>query len=173
VSPFGDAGTGGHTPVGTEGVGGTRPSIAVVKTPLPATGHALTVGEDWQVQMFDSPGFSAPSAHPAFPGRLTSFSFNVDFSCDLCVWTNMSGLPAPSNDPAARLYASVQSNTWRIRCDASFAVTAPFAATVNNRRVEITLDGAPARQAVAVPSGRPVEVRFPTSLAMWSLDCTT
>jgi len=173
VSPFTDAGTGGHTAVGTEGLTAARPVIAVVKTTLPAAGHALTVGEDWRVQMFDSPGFSAGSVNPAFPGRLTAFSFNVDFSCDLCVWTNMAGLPGPTNDPASRLYASVQSNTWRVRCDASFAAAAPFAATINNRRVEITPDAAPARLAAAVAAGSPVEVRFPTALAMWSQDCNT
>ncbi len=175
VSPFADAGTGGHTAVGTEGAVPPRPKIPVVRTDLPAAGHALAIGQDWRVQMFDSPSFAATSHHPADPlVPLSTFTFNVDFTCDLCVWTNRFGVPGPTTDAACHLYSTVQTNTWHVGFDTSFGPPPAVALTVNTKTITLQPDGLPQRASAAVDSTTvPVEVRFPTGLSMWALDCRT
>jgi hypothetical protein len=138
VSNTGNAGTGGNTVVGTEGdtgppvvppgPPGPPPQRGIVKTPVAAPG----IGQNWRIRMWDSPGDAVPAAHGGFPGTLLRYNFNLDFRCDLCVWTNVTGVPGPTNNAAARLYSSVQTNTWTIRFEINVALVAPARPTLGS-----------------------------------------
>jgi hypothetical protein len=188
VSPFANPGTGGNTCVGTEGAPG--PPVAILKTPLPGGGHALAYGEDWTVEMFDSPANSAPPAPTMFAGSLTELRYERDFRCDLCVWTNTAAgvTPGATNDAACRLYASVQENRWTIRYRITFqpplapGAPAPPAGTPApgtrtggsgpRPTIGITLDANPTRLARPV-QGSGLEVRAPILLARIAFDART
>jgi len=164
TSPFGSEGTGGNTAVGTEGVQGG----AIASAPA----GVLALGARRRVQMFDSPGTSARTAHRVFPGALTSFKFNVDFRADLCLWTNMSAVATPTNDPACRLYVSVWFNRWNVRCRVTF--NAAGAGTIADKDVTITPENTADHVRLATPITKPgVEVRFPVALRIFGNDART
>ena len=158
------AGTGGNTVVGTEGAIG--PPIPIVKT-------ALALGQRWTVEMWDSPGDSAPAAHGGFaPTRLISYRFNLDFRSDLVFWTNTTHSAAVSgaNEVAHRLYSTVQTNTWSIRCSVSFDAAGNAVAPVPARAtVRINKDGDPRRKATPL-DGQAAETRGPQLLSMLAID---
>ena len=99
------------------------------------------------------------------------FTFNVDFSCDLVVWTNGGYLPDPTNDPACRLYSTVQTNSWNTRFNISFCRDRTVCRHVGTQQTQITLDANATR--LAKPAASPLETRFPTALALWAQDATT
>ncbi|HEV2359516.1 MAG TPA: peptidoglycan-binding protein [bacterium] len=138
VSVLAAAGTGGNTAVGTEGAAGPPvvppgppgppPQPGVTKTPVAPPG----VGEQWRVHMWDSPGDVVPAAHGGFPGTLLRYHFNLNFRTDLCVWTNVTGVPGATPDAACRLYSSVQSNTWAIQFNVDVALAPPARPTLSS-----------------------------------------
>src|SRR6266498_1252265 len=176
---FGNEGTGGNRAVGTGELGagpGPPPPpaagthVGIVRTPL-------AVGETWQVQMWDSPGFPGFPAHLAFPGALSSFRDNLDFSTDLCFWTNVTGVPGPTPGPITGavppvpdanccLYSSVQTDTWRIRFRVDFNPLTGAGVFTTPASIVLFRDGNPLRLAQAVPA----EVRFPIVLRLAVLD---
>jgi hypothetical protein len=187
VSPFPDPGTGGNTCVGTEtavgppvpaGVATTnlQAGIVTVDLPLPGGGHALAYGQDWTVEQWDAPGLGAAAAPIMFAGSLVEFRFDLDFRTDLVVWTNVTGVPEPTNDAANRLYASVQTDRWTIRFRIAF--DPPGSPTAGASHVATPLaftmapDGNPTRVATAV-EGSGEEVRFPTALKCYAIDART
>jgi outer membrane protein OmpA-like peptidoglycan-associated protein len=183
TSPFGAEGTGGNTASGTEGsaVGGVG---VAGPPPPPAVGNHrgiqrtnLAIGQTWQVQMWDSPGFPANPRHLVFPGDLVRFRDFLDFSTDLCFWTNITGVPGPTGDPACFLYSSVQSDTWRIRFEMTFAPPpvgggpAPAGVVAVPAAITLVKDGNPLR--LAAPLLKPgVEVRFPIVLRTVAFNAT-
>jgi len=138
VSVTANAGTGGNTAVGTEGAtgppvvppgpGGPPPQRGVTKTPVVAPG----VGEQWRVHMWDSPGDAVPAAQGSLPGTLLRYHFNLNFRTDLCVWTNVTGVPGATANAACRLYSSVQSNNWAIQFNINVALVPPARPTLNS-----------------------------------------
>jgi hypothetical protein len=157
--------------VGTEGAVG--PPVPITRTPQ-------AVGERWRVQMWDSPGDNCPAAHGFFPGTLSAYRFNLNFRTELCFWTNVTGVPAPTPGPitgaapptpdaACCLYATVQTNTWQIRV--SFTFNPATGAAIPGART-ITLQ----RDANAARLARPVagfEVRAPIALRLLATDART
>ena len=189
TSPFGAEGTGGNTASGTEASSNAAGALVPGPPPPPAVGNHrgiqrtnLAVGQTWQVQMWDSPGHPALPAHVALPGNLVRFRNNLDFRCDLCFWTNITGVPAPSGgaapDPACLLYSSVQTDIWRIRFEMTFAPppvgggAAPAGVAVVPAALTLARDGNPLRPAVPV-RGTGLEVRFPTGLLTLAIDART
>jgi hypothetical protein len=163
TTPFPNFGTGGNTCVGTEGAVG--PPIPIVKTNLAA-------GQRWTVEMWDSPGDSAPAVHGGFPGTLVAYRFNLDFRSDLVFWTSTTKAPGPSaTDPANRLYSTVQTNTWRIRLAMAFnpITGAVVGAVPANANVTLTKDANSTRRAAAV-QGSNLETRAPISLRLLAID---
>ena len=178
VSPFGNEGTGGNTCVGTESTAAPGPpapqtpaaagSVVVnninrVDLPIPV--NAVNVGQQWQVEMWDSPGDSCPPAHGSAPGTLTSYRFNIDFRCALVFWTNLTRVAGPTVDPACRLYVSVWSNPWIIR----YAIAFPPPAVLPALTVTLTPDARPTPLASPV-DGSGLEVRFPFLLNTLATD---
>lgn len=187
VSAIGVAGTGGNTAVGTEGAigppvvppgpGGPGPQPGVTKTPVAAPG----VGEQWRVHMWDSPGDVVLAAHGGFPGTLLRYRFNLDFRTDLCLWTNVTGVPGATPNAACRLYSSVQSNSWIIRFSIHVALAPParptltatpggplIARTYFIRVTYVNAAGetiASAENHVAIAAGRRLTVNSPPALA--------
>jgi hypothetical protein len=158
------AGTGGNTVVGTEGAIG--PPIPIVKINLP-------IGQRWTVEMWDSPGDSAPTTHGGFaPTRLVAYRFNLDFRTDLVFWTNTAKVAAvtAANESAHRLYSTVQTNTWRVRAAVNFDATgtaiAPVPATAT---VTLNKDANANRLAIPLDS-QPAETRGPQLLSMLAVD---
>jgi hypothetical protein len=174
VSPFGSEGTGGNTCVGTEGAVG--PPSAIIKKDLPTAEHKLNVGQDWEIEQFDSPGMGASPAPLMHTGTLVGFHFNIDFRTDLCVWTNFTKVPGATPDPACRLYSAVQKNQWTTRYAVSFNVAGAATVTVNPK-ITVNADKVPKRIAAAVEAaavGEPkLEVRFPVALKFYSIDART
>ena len=164
VTNYGAEGTGGNRVVGTEGAIG--PPKAIVKTAIP-------VGERWTIEMWDSPGDGAPVAHGGYaPTRLIAYRFNIDFRTDLVFWTNTSKSAAATgaNEPAHRLYSSVQTNTWSIRCALTFDAAGNAVAPVPARAtVTIVKDGDPKRRATPC-DGMACETRGPCVLNMLATD---
>lgn len=163
---FGNEGLGGNTCVGTEGA---------IGPPTPIAKTNLAVGQRWTIEMWDSPGDSAPPAHGGFPGVLVGYRFNLDFRSDLVFWTNTTKLPARSaSDPANRLYSTVQTNTWRIRLALSFNPTTGVAIGVvpPNASVTLTRDGNAKRLATPVETAG-TETRAPISLRLLATDART
>jgi hypothetical protein len=178
TTDFGAEGTGGNTASGTEALPLAGPP------PPPAAGNHrgiqrtdLAIGQTWQVQMWDSPAHPALPAHFVFPGNLVRFRDFLDFSTDLCFWTNITGVPGPSGDPACFLYSSVQRDTWRIRFEMTFAPPppaggpAPAGVAVVPAAITLAKDGNPLR--LATPVLKPgLEVRFPIGLRMFAFNAT-
>ncbi len=161
---FGSEGTGGNLCVGTEG--GVGPPKPISKT-------ALAVGENWQIEMWDSPGDSCPANHDFLPGRLSSYRFNLNFRSDLCFWTNMAGVAGPTpDDPACRLYSSVVSNTWTIRLGFVFNIATGVSTPAPAGAVSMLKDGNPTKLAQPV-QGTGLETRFPISLNLLAVDSRT
>jgi hypothetical protein len=160
------AGTGGWTVVGTEGPTAPGPPIPVVKVNLP-------IGQRWTVEMWDSPGDSAPPNHGGFaPTRLVAYRFNLDFRTDLVFWTNTAktAVATAANEPAHRLYSTVQTNTWSVRAAISFDATGtaipPVPATAT-----ITLNKDANANRLATPlDSQPAETRGPQLLSMLAVD---
>jgi hypothetical protein len=164
---FGNEGTGGNRPVGTEGAVGPPLPIRKVARPRPAGGGNL--GQLWTVEMWDSPGDNCPAHHEGFATAvLINYRFNLDFRTDLVFWTNNGGTPAPSIDPACRLYSTVQTNTWRIRFSCNFPAAGPAAITTA-LSISLTRDANPTRKARPV-QGSGLEVRGPISLNLLIVD---
>jgi hypothetical protein len=159
-----NAGTGGNTVVGTEGAIG--PPIPIVKA-------NVQPGQRWTVEMWDSPGDSAPTSHGGYaPTRLVAYRFNLDFRTDLVFWTNTAKTAAATaaNEPAHRLYSTVQTNTWSIRAAVNFDATGtaipPLPATAT---VTLNKDANPNRLATPLDS-QPAETRGPQLLSMLAVD---
>jgi hypothetical protein len=160
------AGIGGWTVVGTEGPTAPGPPIPIVKA-------NVQPGQRWTVEMWDSPGDSAPTTHGGFaPTRLVAYRFNLDFRTDLVFWTNTAKAPAATaaNEPGHRLYSTVQTNTWSIRAAVNFdvagAAIAPVPATAT---VTLNKDANPNRLATPLDS-QPAETRGPQLLSMLAVD---
>jgi outer membrane protein OmpA-like peptidoglycan-associated protein len=181
TSPFGNEGTGGNTATGTEAstVPPGTTNMVPGPPPPPANGNHrgiqrtdLPVGQTWQIQMWDSPAHPCLPAHFIFPGDLVTFRFNLDFRTDLCFWTNITGVPGPTGDPASFLYSSVQTDTWQIR----FEMTFPPAPAAGVELVPATLtlvkDRNPLRLATPVRRTA-LEVRFPIGLLTVGFDART
>ena len=173
---FGNEGRGGNTCVGTEGrigppapqtpaAAGSTVANNISRVDLPIAVNAVPVGQQWQIEMWDSPGDSCPPTHGSFPGVLTSYRFNIDFRCDMVFWTNISRVIGPTADPACRLYAAVWSNLWNIRYAISFPPPAPLPTLTAN----MTPDTRVAPLAAAV-DGSGLEVRFPILLRQLATD---
>ncbi len=161
---FGNEGSGGNRAVGTEGAVG--PPVAIVKTP-----RAAGFGQDWRVQMWDSPGDNCPAAHESFPAAvLTNYRFNLDFRSDLVFWTNLAHTPNPTpNDISSRLYASVVTNTWTIRLALTFPAAPAPAVITTPLNVTVVRDANANRVAIPV-DGSGLEVRAPISLRLLATD---
>ena len=176
ASPFGSEGTGGNTPVGTEGAVGPPVNPAVGPGPPPQPGVIKNpdpggVGERWQVHMWDSPGDFCPGAHGSFPGTLSAYRFNLDFRTDLCFWTNVTGVPGATPDAACRLYSTAQTNTWTIRFDVAFNAATGAAILGTNNIIRVR-DAQEKRLAAPVRSSR-LETRGPISLRLLGTDART
>lgn len=164
----GAEGTGGNTPVGTEGGGRTPgPPTPIVKNPRPAGGGNL--GQRWQVEMWDSPGDNCPAAHEGFPAAtLTDYRFNLDFRSDLVFWTNITGAPGATGDAACMLYSSVLTNTWTIRFACTF--NAAGAAVIGTALTIAMIQDANATRLAIPVQGSGLEVRGPISLRLLIVD---
>jgi hypothetical protein len=157
------AGTGGNTVVGTEGAIG--PPVPIVKTALP-------IGQRWTVEMWDSPGDRAPANHGGYaPTRLVAYRFNLDFRTDLVFWTNTTKTAAATgaNEASHRLYATVQTNTWRIRTALAFDAAGNAIAPPANANVNLIKDPNPRRLATPL-EGQVAETRGPQLLSMLAID---
>jgi hypothetical protein len=178
VSNFGNEGTGGNRCIGTEGQ---------VGPPVPINKTDLTVGQRWRVEMWDSPGDSAPARHEGFPGTaanpvpITRYRFNLDFRSDLVFWTNYARVAGPTNDAACRLYARVLTNTWSIRVTYTFDPPTPASpgpppvAAAPGASHRVTQTVTMARDATANAEAGPVEgsglqVRAPIALRVIAVD---
>ena len=161
---FANPGTGGNLAVGTE-EGAPGPPTPIVKTDRP------TVGQTWQVEMWDSPGFGAQANYLFDPTAvLRGFRYNLDFRCDLCFWTNVNRVPGATADAANRLYASVQTDGWRIRYEVSFNAAGNLS-VVTAYAITRTNDRKPTRLAKPVDGAR-LEVRFPIVLNVVAIDAS-
>lgn len=163
VSPFGagNEGVGGNTAVGTEGAPG--PPAAITKP-------NRAIGQRWHIQMWDSPGIFCLRNHLVHPGNAIRFRFNLNFRCDLNFWTNVNSVQGATAHAANRLYATVQTNTWRIRHDVSFnPATGIISATAQAATITRTKDPNPRRRATPV-EGSGLEVRHPIALRLYSMD---
>lgn len=160
-----NGGTGGDSVVGTEGGPGTHgPPVPIVKTPL-------VIGARWTVEMWDSPGDGAPAAHGGYaPTVLSAYRFNLDFSTDLVFWTNTTktAVPTGGNEPAHRLYSSVQRNTWSIRVAIAFNAAGVAVAPPAKPTVTLKKDNVPTRRAT--PIAATAETRSPLLLNMLAID---
>lgn len=161
---FGNEGTGGDSCVGTEGSMIPGPPRPIVKTDLP-------VGQEWTVQMWDSPGDSAPRTQGDFPGKLTDYAFNLDFRSDLVLWTNTTRSSGPSSrDPANRLYSTVQTNTWSVRLQVGFdLVTGDAFNPPSHAGVTLSKDSHPTRLAIPAETAG-IETRGPIALKVLAID---
>ncbi|MBN2532392.1 MAG: hypothetical protein JXB88_05845 [Spirochaetales bacterium] len=166
VSPFGNEGEGGNRAVGTEG--GIGPPGGIVKIANPAG-----IGEIWTIEMWDSPGAGAPAHHsnPAYAGTvLESFVYNLGFRVDLCFWTNRSKVAGHMpDDPACRVYSSVQTNTWEIEFEIQFNINTGVSNITTPYNIVINKDGNATRLATPVQNSG-LEVRFPTILQTVIID---
>jgi hypothetical protein len=186
VTAFANAGQGGVLPCG---MGAPGPNaLAKVAIPPAAPGGTAPHGQQWTVEMWDIPGIGTfPNTHPGFPAaQMVRFTHNDDFRSDLVFWTNNNpaaaplGMPTPGiinapgsgpPDPACCLYATVQTNTWNVRCEATFAKAAPFVATiVQPLRVNMFPDANPTRLAAPLAN---METRFPGFTSVFGLDART
>jgi hypothetical protein len=160
---FGSEGTGGNTAVGTEGA---------VGPPTPIQKDDASVGQHWTIEMWDSPGDSCPPAHGFLPGTLVVYRFNLDFRSDLVFWTNTTGVPDPTPDPACRLYSTVQTNHWSIRFAMAFNATTGAALAVPKVNVSLQRDAQPTRRAASAAT-KGLEIRSPISLNLLATDART
>ncbi|HLM98204.1 MAG TPA: hypothetical protein VK335_02920 [Bryobacteraceae bacterium] len=183
TSQFGGEGVGGNTCIGTEGVA-FGPVKPINKTPLP-------VGQRWRVEQWDSPGDNAPVAHEGFPGTAANpipiirYRFNLNFRTDLVFWTNITSNAGNTGDPADRLYAVVQTNTWRIRIAYRFdpPILAapgppPVAAAAGashrvNQTISMVKDADPHRKAGPAEDPTGPQVRSPLTLNLLAIDSRT
>src|SRR5690606_10025313 len=171
---FGNEGVGGDRAVGCEGAIG--PPVPITKTARPGATAGVNIGQRWRVEMWDSPGDSAPVAHP-FPvarptATLTAYRFNLNFRADLVFWTSQSRTKAPQQNatPSDRLYGSVATCNWTIQASYTIAAGPPAALVPVTA---LTLGMARARHGRAQPvEGSGLEVRFPITLRTLALDCT-
>ena len=156
-SGYANQGTGGQTCTGTEGHNGPNR--------LTKTNHASGIGQTWREENVDSPGGGIRAFHPLDPAAwLNRFTFNIDFRCALMFWTNMAKVANNTDRPAVRLYSTVQTNTWNIRFEVTFAVN--FAQTiVTAKTVTFNADADPGRRATPV-DGSGLETRLPDGLTI-------
>jgi hypothetical protein len=147
-------GTGGDSCTGTAGANGST---------VTKSDDASGIGQKWEVANPDSPGGGILLVHPTDgAARLINFKFNIDFRCDLVFWTNRDNVSGPSNAPGARLYSSVQTNTWSIRLDSNFGPA--YAETVvTAKTVSFSKDADATRMATPV-DGSGLETRLPDGL---------
>ena len=117
--------------------------------------------------MWDSPAEGCDPVLRDFPAaRLTSFSWQSKFRTDLVFWTNVKGKTGATNDPACRLYASVQTNTWSIDYSINFDAHGD-APQQKEDSVTVSLETDHEETRLAKPvedSG--LEVRLPISLRL-------
>ena len=120
--------------------------------------------------MWDSPGDSCPPDHESYPGEpLTSYTFNLQFQCDLCFWTNTSAAPGPTVHPACRLYSRVHATTWQILLTLSFNPANGFCSKTVPLAISLTKQRGDKPKAEPV-EGSGLEVRHPISLKLLLLD---
>jgi hypothetical protein len=179
---FGGEGLGGNTCVGTEGA---------IGPPKPINKTVLATGERWRVEMWDSPGDSAPARHEGFPGTaanpipIVTYRFNLDFRSDLVFWTNYEKSAANNGAAGSRLYASVQTNGWTIRISYRFNPPTPAnpaahppVAAAPGASVQVTQAIAMVKDANATKPAQSAEtaglqVRAPISLRLLGVDART
>ena len=175
VSPFGGEGTGGDSPVGSNGVqggttgphGGGYPPPALPPGPLP-------IGQRWEREMWDAPGIGCRHTHISAGGTLASFRFHLGFRTDLCFWTNTDMKPDPTAKGVAnRLYASVYRCTWTPDFEIQFhPTTGAGTVTIAPKITVTTQQSAPDGRAAAV-DGLGLETRSPFALAWYAVDART
>jgi hypothetical protein len=152
-----EAGTGGYTCTGTQGINGCQ----VDKSDDPSG-----IGACWRVTNGDSPNQQVFSEHPAdrklMPAErrtLRNFRFNLDWRCALLFWTNRAKVEGNVDQPACRLYSTVSTNTWSVRCESTFDDS--FTETrVVRKTIAVVKDGDPTRLAMPV-DGSGIETRGP------------
>jgi hypothetical protein len=156
-----DAGTGGATCTST------NPTVYLQEPTK--TDDPSGIGQQWQQTNWDSPGGGVSPVHPNDgTAWLRRFTFNIDFRCALLFWTNIHKIMGPDDSPACRLYSSVQTNTWNIRYEATFA--AKFVVTeVTPHTVTMTNDPDSTRRATPI-DGSGFETRLPRGLTVLQAD---
>ena len=164
VTPAPPNGTGGDSCTGQWGGHGSF-------SPIVQTNKAI--GQEWTVDTLDSPSVGFGAAHPHLAGsRMISFRFNIDFRVDLVFWTNITMVPTPTGDPANRLYSTVQTNNWNVRCSINFdPATGLPVGGVPPVTLTMTKDPQPTRRAIPV-QGTGLETRFPIALDLFCTDAT-
>src|SRR5262249_10912671 len=89
---------------------------------------SLAAGQTILVDAVDSPRLNPPLYYPPLPGNaLQNFSFGLDFTAYLSVWTNSSGSSGGTGDPADTTYGVVLDQPWTVR--ATYNVNAAGAGT--------------------------------------------
>lgn len=114
---------GAYGPGGSQGTGGNTATSTKQSNDCPVnkTDDASGIGQKWEIENVDSPGFGIEAFNPTeVDAQLILFKFNIDFRCDLVFWTNIQKVSDSTNAPACRLYSSVSTNTWTVRCQSSF-----------------------------------------------------
>jgi hypothetical protein len=172
TSDQGAGGTGGDTATGQ--FDGTPRNGSY--TPLSkANGNVVDkpIGQEWTVDTLDSPSVGLGAAHAGgLPGTMVAFRFGIDFRVDLVFWTNITGVPGVSGDPAERLYSSVQTNNWTVRFAINFnAVTGAPVGAVPGVTLTMAKDPSPTRLAAPV-EGMGLDVRGPVALTVFAIDAT-
>ena len=131
----------------------------------------LAIGQRWVVEAIDSPGDSAPSVHPAFPGALLArFRFHLEFMCTLAFWTNTGHTSGATADPANRLYTVFGQVDWSMNGEWTINQGAGTRAEVTKPKVKITKRGFKTLDAGANTT---TEFRPPTGLDTMATDATT
>ena len=106
---------------------------------------------------------------------LIGFVCEYDFRCDLVVWTNITRNPGATDDPACRLYATVQKDEWTISYSVQFdppgTATAGTSHQIKAPTITMKKDADQKRLARPV-EGDGLEIRFPISLNCRALDTT-
>lgn len=113
-------GTGGNTCTGTAGSN----DCPVDKGP----DQSREFGAVWDISNVDSPATDIRLHHPDDDGvmpevarrTLRNFNFNLDFRCALVFWTNRDRLSGPADLPACRLYSTLCTMNWTVRCESDF-----------------------------------------------------